>query len=215
MNTEQAAQDARPDPSTGRQAGAAYAEFYIQGHLKTSADDLDYRLLYGDLLFVDQIRNNYTRLEVGCGTGGYLRLLKRHRHVTAIDFSQATIEAAQQHQASLGIERVTFQTDRFETFAGGKFDVVSVRGVYGNYQPWPISRDILPKVHRHLNPGGLFIASFVPPQSPFQIAKAVIFPKRTIVIRPARFYNMMRQAGFTPLCRLDLPNLTVAVLRAN
>jgi 2-polyprenyl-3-methyl-5-hydroxy-6-metoxy-1,4-benzoquinol methylase len=202
----------RPNLTLGIEADQNYADMYVQGHIKTSPDDPQYRLLYADVLLVDSLLTGYTRLEVGCGTGGYLRIAKNHKHIVGIDFSRSTIDAAIKYQQQFGVERVTYQTCLFEEIKGGPFDCVSIRGIYGHYRPWKGNEAVLKKVRELLRPGGVLIASFVPPARLFQYAKAVLFPKKTIVLRETAFYAMMAQEGFQKLNAFDAEGPKIAIL---
>jgi len=121
----------RPDPARNRPASARYAEHWARSH-ESVADKLGYRADYADILVIDRLLADYTMLDVGCGTGGYLSLAANHARITAIDFSEAMIAQAQRLQAELGVERVTFACASFENFQTDEtFDVVRMGGVVG------------------------------------------------------------------------------------
>jgi len=80
---------------------------------------LEARLAIEDLILLDGLLRDYRLLDVGCATGGYLRFLRNHRHVTGLDYSLPTIEQARELQAEFGIERVDYVVSKFEEFEAG------------------------------------------------------------------------------------------------
>ena len=129
----------RPDPLLGRLASAAYAASYAGSHLRIE-DVPAYVAGYADLLLIDGMLSGYRMLDVGTGTGGFLRLARNHAMITAIDFSPSMISAARALGQELGLRDVAFAVARFEDFQDPEpFDVIRLTGTYGWYQPWAIS----------------------------------------------------------------------------
>ncbi len=203
-----------PDPVRGRPASAQYAEHYAATH--RAPMDLAYRCGYVDLLVLDQLLADYRLLDVGCGTGGYLRLAKHAAEITALDFSDAMIAKARELRAELGLERVNYVRARFEDFEPpAQFDAIRLTGAFGWYQPWPGSAAVLDKARRLLRPGGLLVASHVPPRTPLHHLKSTLAPRRTVVISDAAFHRLTTAAGFAMLFSLMAAASRIVFLRAS
>lgn len=200
----------RPDPKSGREASLHYAEAWLATH-RAIADPVAYRAGYADMLLIDAMLSGYRMLDVGCGTGGYLTLARNAAHVTAIDFSRTMIDAAQK----LGLASVRFQCCRFEDFdAGGdRFDVVRMGGVVGWYQPWIGHEDMLVRARDLAVPGGIIIATYVPPANPVQYAKALLLRGRTVVTTEGTFRRIVAAARLAPLVSIRSQHAILAFLR--
>lgn len=204
----------RPNPMTGQQAGEAYASFYAERHRAADPKNLEYRIWDIDLLAIDSLLNGYTLLDVGCATGGYLRLLKNHALVVGIDFSEETINKARELQAEFGTKRVEFVVSSFEKFAAaGQFDVVRLRGTFGSYQPWPISAQAIERTRGLLVGGGIAVASHYLPMSLLHEAKSILRPKHTLAISTKRFNALWEKRGFVRLFSITLPSFVVVFWR--
>jgi ubiquinone/menaquinone biosynthesis C-methylase UbiE len=204
----------RPEPRAQREANARYAEHYAESH-RAIGDEIAYRAGYVDILVIDRMMTGYTMLDVGCGTGGYLRLAQNCAQITAIDFSGTMIEQALALQAELGLTRVTFLHRRFEDFAasGAQFDVVRMGGVVGWYKPWIGNEDALAKARDMTKDGGIVVATYVRPSAIAHVAKAALFPGRTIVISKRRFLRLAAAARLRHLFSIETPHASFAFLQ--
>lgn len=204
----------RPDPAQGVEADRGYADAYTSSHA-VEKDSPQYRLRYAWHLLIDgALPAGYSLLDVGCGTGGYHRLLQRHGHIVGLDFSQEMIQAANGLKRANGLQNIEYVAGKFEDYRPTvRFDVLSLVGVFGWYVPWRGRADILARTADLLKPGGLACVSYVPPRSPLAWAKAVFFPGATVNIRKAGFYRMLQAAGFVPVLEMAYPHATVVVAR--
>ncbi len=189
----------RPDPRTGRLGDSTYAETYARSH-DVDIDSFDYRTDYAELLLLDGLSpEGYSLLDVGCGTAGYHRLLKRQGRVHGIDPIPEMIAHANRFKTESGIRGAEYSCCTFEDFTSTEqYDAIDLRGVYGWYMPWRGKAAILAKVRDLLKPGGLVALSYVPPRSPLSLAKAILFPGRTVLIPRTRFLRMVRAARLVP-----------------
>ena len=204
----------RPDPRRQREASARYAEIKAQSH-RGLGDEIAYRSGYLDLLVVDRLMNGYTMLDVGCGTGGYLRLAQNCAHITAIDFSGTMIEKALELEEELGLTRVTFLHKSFEDFeaSSAQFDVVRMGGVVGWYKPWIGNEDALAKARDMTKDGGIVVATYVRPGTIAHAVKAALFPGRTVLISKRRFLGIAAAAKLRHLFSIETPHASLAFLQ--
>jgi SAM-dependent methyltransferase len=204
----------RPDATQNRQANRAYAEAYATSH-RLAGDSLEARLAVEDLILLDGLLRDYRLLDVGCGTGGYLRFLKNHRRVTGLDFSAPTIDQARELQSELGIERVDYVVAKFEDFDSEPeaFDAVRLRGTFGAYQPWPASLPAIDTTQALLRPGGIAIASYFPPPGIVHKLKSRMFPRRTLAIAKGDFERIWKARGFQFLFDIGLGQSVVTFWR--
>ncbi len=103
-----------------------WVEYYTKSHLST---DFNYRESYLPYLVLDRLLENYSLLEIGCGTAGYIKLLPNLNHFTGIDWSQKMVDAAKKLNPKHEFMRTLFkdyQTEkRFDAiidFATGIYD---------------------------------------------------------------------------------------------
>ncbi len=204
----------RPDPNRRREASLRYAESYVRSHHEI-ADEIAYRAGYVDILTIDRMMADYTMLDVGCGTGGYLRLAQNCAHVTAIDFSRTMIDGALKLQAEFGLTRANFHCASFDTFdgSGAPFDVVRMGGVVGWYKPWIGNESALLKARDLTKDGGIVIATYVRPATFAQSVKAALFPGRTVLISQRAFLRIVASAGLEHLFAIETPHSILAFLR--
>ena len=201
-------QDDRPDPVSGRKASLDYAEHYAQAHRSVSGNDFQYRSGYLYLLTLDALLFDYRLLDVGCGTGGFYSLLNRYRSITAIDFSDTMINAALALKYELELDRVDFLCIRFEDFyADEPFDAISLSGVYGWYEPWVKNEKVLYKANSMLSDTGLCVVSCVFPTTITQWIKALLFPRKSVVIAERKFLKMAKKAGFRRVFSVKLADV--------
>ena len=204
----------RPDPGAGLPGDAAYARAWADGH-RNVADPLAYRLGYADVLVLDGILpDGYSLLDVGCGTGGYHRFLKRHGSVVGIDFQPEMIDEARVLATELGTARAEYVCARFEDYMHERpFDAVRMLGVYGWYRPWKGNENVLRRVRDLLAPGGVAVLSHVPPRGLLDRAKALLAPSRTVVLGADRFTAMLEASAFSPISAIDTGHARVVVAR--
>jgi 2-polyprenyl-3-methyl-5-hydroxy-6-metoxy-1,4-benzoquinol methylase len=204
----------RPDPTRQREASLRYAETYVRSHHEVG-DEVAYRAGYLDILAIDRLMTGYTMLDVGCGTGGYLRLAQNCAHVTAIDFSRAMIDEALKLQVAFAMANVTFRCESFEGFdaEGAQFDVVRMGGVVGWYKPWIGNEGALAKARAMTRDGGIVIATYVRPASLAQAVKAALFRDRTVLISKRAFRRLAASAGLEHLFAIETPHSILAFLR--
>ena len=203
------AEKVRPDPTKGIQAGAAYADKYLAHH-RSAKVDFDYKVFDLDLLAIDALLDpGYTMLDVGCATGGHLRLAKNHGRIVGIDFSETTIKAANELKAELGIKNVEYVVSRFETFStDSKFDAVRLSGTFGMYQPWPISLDAIEKAGTLIKENGYVMTTHYLPRNWAHRAKATALPRHTLAITPRRFRAMWEPHGYRCIFSINHPGFT-------
>jgi 2-polyprenyl-3-methyl-5-hydroxy-6-metoxy-1,4-benzoquinol methylase len=198
-----------PDPTTGIEAGQDYAEHWAATH-QGPIDD-QYRADNMDTVLLDGMLRDYRLLDIGCGTGGFLRLAEHAREIVGIDFSQAMIEQAQRFE----LNRAQFRCCRFEDFSDSqRFDAIRLVGVFGHYQPWTRSAWALSRAFDLLTPGGVLVTSYVPPKSTIHWLKTLAFPMRTVVIPEHRFSRMTTEAGFSALFSIEREHSRIVFLRA-
>ena len=191
----------RPDPSRNDPGSKEYADHYVSTHVDES-DEFTYKTGYLEFLLIDVLFEQYTMLDVGCGTGGYYRLLRNYRHITGLDFSPHMINAATQLKTDQGIERVDFVCGRFDDFDPGKkrYDVVRCT-VVGWYEPWSMAS--LERVHGLLNEHGVAIFCAIPPDSLVRWLKYLLFGGWTKSISRKKARAMLSKAGLKQLCAIE------------
>lgn len=204
----------RPIPSQNRQADRGYAEAYAASH-RAAGETLEARLAIEDLILLDGLLRDYRLLDVGCATGGYLRFLRNHLHVTGLDYSLPTIEQARELQAEFGIKRVDYVVSKFEEFNAGsdEFDAVRLRGTFGAYQPWPSSTGAIDKTRALLKTGGIAIASYFEPPTFAHRLKSAIRPHHTLSISQHSFERLWTVRGFAFMFDIRLPTCVVTFWR--
>lgn len=200
----------RPDPLHGQVGDARYAEHYARSH-EVGADTLAYRTDYVDILTLDGLMpEGYSLLDIGCGTGGYHALLTRYGRVHGIDPIPEMIAIANRFQAESGSQGCRYTCATFEDMPDTeRYDAIRARGVYGWYFPWYGRAVVLDKIAALLKPSGIAVVSYVPPPSIWGMAKALLAPRKTVVIFRGRFLAMLRNAGLEPLFELRVTNNTV------
>lgn len=204
----------RPDPGSGKEAGCTYARLYENSHA-THNDSPMYRLGYAWYLLLDRILpNSYSLLDVGCGTGGYHRLLKNSGKIVGLDFSREMIAVANEFRIRNNVMNAEYCAQKFEDYqTTSTFDVVSLVGVYGSYVPWHGREDILSSTRSLLNPNGIACFSYVPPRSLTGLVKSALFRRKTVNLRKSTFHRMLTSAGFSPLIELVYPHAAIVIAR--
>jgi|CXWL01.1.fsa_nt_gi SAM-dependent methyltransferase len=194
----------RPDPLRNDPGSKEYADHYVSTHVGES-HEFTYKTGYLDVLLIDALFDQYTMLDVGCGTGGYYRLLKNYRHITGLDFSPHMITAATQLKAEQHIEGVDFLCGRFDDFNPGqqRYDVVRCI-VVGWYESWGMAS--LHKVHGLLNQHGVAVFCAILPDSPAKWLKYLLLGNRTKIISKRKVHAMLSKAGLKQLFAIELPH---------
>lgn len=194
----------RPDPARGIEASPEYAEGYARSHRVPPT--FEYKLAYIWLLVIDSLLEDYVLLDVGCGTAGYHRLARNHKRIVGLDFSKTMVERGRALLSDLGLERTELICGKFEDYLPAEqFDAVNLAGSIGRYMPWPGNQAALEKVRTILRPGGMASFAFVRPRTAFHFLKAILFPRRTVVIPETRFKRMIERAGLEFLFSIDAP----------
>jgi len=130
-----------------------YAEGYKRSHLKEV--DFDYKKDYVEYLIIDSMYQDYDMLDVGCGTGGYWRLLKNSKSIHGIDYSPAMIEAGNELKNLYDFKNTSFSCEDFEKYIPDKkFDVIKMLN-WGGYRPY--SLEIIKKTYEALKEGGMAV----------------------------------------------------------
>lgn len=192
----------RPDPTKGVEAAATYAENYASSHRERPT--FDYRCGYICSVLIDALLTDYILLEVGCGTGGYFRLLRNYKKIIGLEFSKAMIDQGRELASELGLKRIEFVHEKFENYdAPELIDAVNLAGVIGCYVPWVGNENLLYKARAMLRPRGLAVLSFVKPRNWLQSLKAILFPRHTILMHETRFLRKVEKAGLKALFLVD------------
>lgn len=194
----------RPDPLCNDPGSKEYADHYVSTHVDES-DKFVYKTGYLDVLLIDALLEQYTMLDVGCGTGGYYRLLRNYRAITGLDFSPYMVNAATQLIADQNVENVDFLCGRFEDFDFGqkRYDVVRCI-VVGWYEPWNMAS--LQKAHSLLNQNGVAIFCVIPPDTLVKWLKHILFGRWTKIISRKKARAMLSQAGLEEVFAVELPH---------
>lgn len=177
--------------SDGYEPDDAYMEGYRQSHL--SPESVDYRLAYHRIVLLDGILRNYTYLDVGCGTGGYFRLMRNASRITGLDRSPRMLAAAKELAAELDYaDKVRFVQSEFENFEPDEtYDAIRL-GVYGSYEKVTVGS--LQRAHRMLRPGGFILIAITPPPSVWQRLRSS-FDKSATRMSPRQFERTLDAAG--------------------
>ncbi|MDE2165874.1 MAG: class I SAM-dependent methyltransferase [Alphaproteobacteria bacterium] len=194
----------KPDPVRGVDASPEYAEGYARTHIIPQT--FEYRLGYIWLLVIDSLLKDYVLLDVGCGTAGYHRLARNCKRIVGLDYSKTMIERGRVLLSELGLKSTEMICGTFEGYLPTEqFDAVNLVGSIGRYTPWPGNEAALEKVRIILRPGGMASFAFVRPRTVFQFLKAILFPRRTVVIRETRFKRMIQRAKLELVLSIDIP----------
>lgn len=204
----------RPDPATGIEGDAGYAEHYVRFHEQTRVDPA-LRIEYAEIVMIDAfLDDGYSLLDVGCGTAGFHRLLRRHGHVVGIDFSQEMITAAKDLAQRYGLRDCEYVASTFEAYRPDRqFDAISFAGIYGWYRSWRGGQGVLDRLAGMLAPGGLVVLSYVPPSGIVQWLKSLLLAGRTTLIPEREFRAMLAKAGLAPVLTLAKPHTRICFAR--
>lgn len=143
-------------------------------------------------------------LEFGCGSGTTALLHAPFiRQIHAIDSSARMIEIARGKAAEAGVANATFEQASIEEFAARdeRFDAILGLSVLHLLDDW---RSVVRKVHRLLNPGGVFVSSTPCPGARYALLKLFLPIGSSLGLVPSvQFFSedellsTMRDAGFT------------------
>ena len=179
-----------------------YAEIYAESH--RGIPDVDYFAGYADLLLLDRILSQYRLLDVGCGTGGYLRHLTQARAIVAIDSRAVIVDKA---RSEFSLPHVEFRCAAFEAFSAEEpFDAIRLSGTIGWYTPWRGNEWALERAVGLLNRDGILVLSYLPPRKPLHWLKMLVAPKRTVVISGAQVTALAAAVGLRHLISIAHPN---------
>ncbi|KKB10985.1 SAM-dependent methyltransferase [Devosia geojensis] len=98
-------------------------------------------------------------LELGCGTGSTAVTHAPHvRHITAIDFSRALLDIAEERARAAGVENITFLEADINAYGAPdeRYDMVLAMSVL-HLMKHP--EEAIGRVHGMLKPGGYFVSS--------------------------------------------------------
>lgn len=99
-----------------------------------------------------ELRSNGRLLEIGCGTGGFLRLAEPHFSVEGMDVSKYAVQAIQPHFG----ERVRVGNVELHPLPLNQYDVVVVFNILEHLrQP----QKVVERIAASLKPGGVMIGS--------------------------------------------------------
>lgn len=142
-------------------------------------------------------------LEIGCGTGTTaLSHAPYAKHIRAADYSAKMLEIAQGKADAAGIANVTFERiaiDELEV-PDGSLDMVMAHSIFHLLPGW---RDVIPRLHRMLKPGGVLVSSTTCLGDGWGVLRIVgpigaffgILPSLAVFPRED-FLAAIRQAGF-------------------
>ena len=135
-----------------------YVSKYRRSH--DAPDSCAYRVDYWKIGLADYLLSDYRYLDIGCGTGGYFRLLSGAKMILGIDRSPAMIAAAEDLARKSSYGAITsFHLGEFSSLRTDKeFDLIRL-GVFGTYEP--LTLDVLSQAEALLSADGLLIASFM------------------------------------------------------
>jgi 2-polyprenyl-3-methyl-5-hydroxy-6-metoxy-1,4-benzoquinol methylase len=204
----------RPDPVARTEADKGYADHYARSHEDVDPDP-SYRLKYCEIAMLDAfLDEGYALLDVGCGTAGYHKLLRRHGSVVGLDFSRSMIDAAIELAQRQGMRDAIYLAGRFEDYEPDrKFDGISFAGIYGWYRSWRGAQDIMNRLAAMLNPGGLVILSHVPPRGAAGTLKSWAMGGRTVLLPESEFSKMLGASGLTEVLTLSKPHTRICFAR--
>jgi len=135
-------------------------------------------------------------LEIGCGTGGFLRLAESHFDVEGIDISKYAIQQIQPHFG----ERVRVGNVEQNSLPHNRYDAVIVYNILEHLRK---PEKVVKRIYAALKPGGVMIGS-VPNNQPFLgsfITRMGNFVDRTHVstFRPEKWQHIYLHAGFSKI----------------
>ena len=191
-----------------------YINQYLASH-QIQNDSVDYRLGYWHLLIIDQIFDlGYSLLDVGCGTGGYHKLLINCHRIIGLDRSKEMVLAANDlAKSSKNKLQATFiQCDFSKWETSERYDVIDLVGTIGWYETWYNKNYLLKKALHMLNQSGFICLSFVPPKTVSQFLKSFFLPSKTVLISTKRIFQMIKSSGGTIKFQQNNGNSTVVFI---
>lgn len=111
-------------------------------------------------------RNNFSVLELGCGTGRYFFYLTGVKKLVGVDLSEDMLEAARENLKRIPelLPVAEFVHSRVEDFnTNEKFDLIYSIGTLGEFCEF--NTELLKKIVFFLKPGGLFFFTIVDAES--------------------------------------------------
>ncbi|MFL6713144.1 MAG: class I SAM-dependent methyltransferase [Sulfurifustis sp.] len=180
-----------------------YAQKYALTHETISPD---YVFGYLDIPILDRLFENYSLLDVGCGTAGYYQLLKNYRRIVGVDPSVEMLVEAEKFRSRFGWRNVEFVNSRFEDVdIKEQFDIVRIPGIYGFYASWSI--DAMHKVRALLKPSGIAILGAVVPRSIYRRVRKLVLGPLSKTIFESSFHKLLARAGLQSVFRIGLPHV--------
>jgi cyclopropane-fatty-acyl-phospholipid synthase len=112
-----------------------------------------------------------TVLDVGCGWGGFARYCARRGvHLTGLSLSRHQLDFARQRLADEGLEADLRYQDFFTFTPDRRYDAISLMGSIEELADYP---EVMNRVDRWLNPGGLVYLDFAAVDRVFGVASFV------------------------------------------
>jgi ubiquinone/menaquinone biosynthesis C-methylase UbiE len=145
-------------------------------------------------------------LDIGCGTGRFLREVKGNYprlHVTGLDLSPPYLAAAEQELAQWSRVRLVQGAAEAMPFADAEFDAVTAVYLFHELPP-PVRRAAIGEIRRVLKPGGLLVVvdSLQPGDVPDYDAMLDFFPAAFHEPYYESYlredFDRLTQPGFTP-----------------
>lgn len=119
--------------------------FYEKGDVESLALSSIGRIL------INSLKDKYSILEIGCGTGGHFRYYTRARQITGIDISEMMLRYAPKDlNPKINLIEGTFLSTRFNE----KYDFIW-NDVWGHYEP--LNSEVLIRCCNLLKSGGVLI----------------------------------------------------------
>lgn len=178
-------------PAKGTDVSDEYADSYGETHKKPI--DLEYAISHSSYLLLDGIQDQYELLDIGCGTAGYWRLMRRWKQIVGLDYSKKMLAVAREFVDELGLRNVELVHSSFRDYDPGRsFDAI-ISGTFGNYDP--LTKEMFDKLNGMLRPGGVLVLSFQTPKS-VRHALQVLFRRDRLYRYPGEFVSFMTRNGF-------------------
>jgi len=136
---------------------------YVVGYIKSHKNkDIDYRIGYAYYYVLDSIMDKeYSIMDIGAGTCGVYKDLKKVKKLIAVDGSQKMLDGAKKFLNDVSFEKVFVNKLYNEDFTyDEKVDVLRL-GVYGSYLP--LTKRIINKSLLFIERGGLLVLNLHTP----------------------------------------------------
>jgi ubiquinone/menaquinone biosynthesis C-methylase UbiE len=161
----------------------------------TNSDNKDYKIEVKKILEIAKKNGehkNKTLLDIGCGTGSHLAILKKHYKCVGIDPYETMLKIARKKCKGVKL----LKADMRDFDLQEKFDIIiclySAISYSGTY---PVLRKTLKNMYNHLNNGGvLIIDPFF--QKELELRKGNKLNKYFLYNEPDKWIKIMTEVGF-------------------